>query len=101
MRSPIPFPLFYLFPLAGYWLGLIYYLGAQWSVYEQYTYGWAVPFLCLYLIWQSANRKAQSAEGAGGNAEKLKSGDAEIPVPVSFSAFQLFSVCLLCLLYAP
>jgi exosortase len=45
----------WLFPLCAigcYWAILIYYLGAQWSVYEQYNYGWAVPFLCLYLIWQ-------------------------------------------------
>jgi len=58
-----------LLPLAGYWLVLIYNLGAQWSVYEQYNYGWAVPFLCLYLIW----RRKQKAEGTGGKAEILKS----------------------------
>ena len=38
--------------LAAYWIGLVYQLGAQWSAFEQYNYGWAVPFLCLYLIWQ-------------------------------------------------
>ncbi|MGD0263183.1 MAG: hypothetical protein ABSD29_25740 [Verrucomicrobiota bacterium] len=37
--------------LGCYWLLLIYQLGAQWSVYEQYNYGWAVPFLCGYLLW--------------------------------------------------
>ncbi len=120
MKFPLPSPLFYLLPLAGYWLVLIYYLGAQWSVYEQYNYGWAVPFLCLYLIWRRCARgnaetlkaetlkslapgagEEQKAESAGGKAEKLKSRNAEIPVPFSFSAFQLFSFCFLCLLYAP
>ena len=38
--------------LAGYWASLIYQLGAQWSAFEQYNYGWAVPFLCLYLVWR-------------------------------------------------
>src|SRR6266567_8943387 len=50
--------------LGAYWLSLIHQLGAQWSIYEQYNYGWSVPFLCAYLIWrkvQGARRKAQSA----------------------------------------
>jgi exosortase len=38
--------------LAGFWGILIYHLGFQWSIYDQYNYGWAVPFLCAYLIWK-------------------------------------------------
>src|SRR5438309_1737324 len=38
--------------IGGYWLLLIYNLGAQWSVYEQYGYGWSVPFLCVWLLWK-------------------------------------------------
>ncbi len=79
--------LLYLLPLAGYWLVLIYWLGAQWSVYEQYHYGWAVPFLCLYLLWR--------------NAERRSSRNASPPAAFSVSAFQHFSIFLLCLLYAP
>src|SRR5579862_10051965 len=31
----------------GYlWFVLIRHLSIEWSVNEQYTYGWAVPFLC-------------------------------------------------------
>lgn len=41
-----------LLALGGYWAVLIYQLGAQWSAYEQYNYGWAVPFLCAYLLWE-------------------------------------------------
>ncbi len=41
----------WLFGALGiYWLALIHQLGAQWSVFEQYNYGWAVPFLCVYLF---------------------------------------------------
>ena len=123
----------YLLPLAGYWLILIYYLGVQWSVYDQYRYGWAVPFLCLYLIWRKAKTlKAEKLKAGGGKAE-IGNGESEpaamssrgskldvgclpearrpssvvsspaLPssAPVSFSAFQLFSFFLLCLLYAP
>ena len=38
--------------LGCYWVMLIYQLGAQWSAYEQYNYGWVVPFLCLFLLWE-------------------------------------------------
>lgn len=37
--------------LGAYWLALVYQLGAQWSAYEQYNYGWAVPLLGVYLFW--------------------------------------------------
>jgi exosortase len=107
MWSRFPSAIFFLLPLAGYWLVLIYYLGAQWSVYEQYNYGWAVPFLCLYLAWRKAESGNQKAESTGVkalakvNAEKVTSGNTEIQGAFNFSTFQLFSFCLLCLLYAP
>lgn len=57
------------------WFGVIRLLSPQWSVYEQYQYGWAVPFLCLYLLflrWQDrpwagvgTSPKAESRELAG------------------------------------
>src|SRR2546423_1439447 len=37
---PLVFPLGIL---ACYWLHLVHQLGAQWSLYEQYNYGWSVP----------------------------------------------------------
>src|SRR5689334_6533890 len=49
--------------LAPFWLLLIYQLGAQWMIYQQYNYGWAVPFLCAYFIWlrvQSSEFKVQA-----------------------------------------
>src|SRR6266498_1017201 len=38
--------------LGGFWLIRVRMLSPQWSVYDQYNYGWAVPFLCAYLLWQ-------------------------------------------------
>jgi exosortase len=38
--------------LAAIWVPVVYLLGAQWSLYQQYNYGWAVPLLCLYLAWE-------------------------------------------------
>jgi Transmembrane exosortase (Exosortase_EpsH) len=46
--------------LSCYWLLLIRQLGAQWAIFEQYRYGWFVPFLCLYLVWQRAHRTEPS-----------------------------------------
>src|ERR1017187_6634308 len=70
-----------LFPLCVvgcYWAILIYYLGAQWSVYEQYSYGWAVPFLCLYLVWRKTESRKQKAEmGAPGQLDHEITGPGE------------------------
>ncbi|PYL59055.1 MAG: exosortase, partial [Verrucomicrobia bacterium] len=33
------------------WLLLCWYLSGEWSVNEQYNYGWFVPFFALYLCW--------------------------------------------------
>jgi exosortase len=85
-----------LIPLAGYWLVLIYQLGAQWSAYEQYNYGWAVPFLCFYLIWDRL--KGRNVETL--KVEMLKRG-LWSRSDFSVSAFQRFSVLLLLLLLLP
>lgn len=34
------------------WIGLLKQLRIEWSVNEQYGYGFVVPLLCLYLLWQ-------------------------------------------------
>ena len=33
------------------WFVLCRQLSGEWSVNEQYTYGWFVPFFCAYLFW--------------------------------------------------
>ncbi len=92
--------------LAAFWLVLIYHLGAQWSVYEQYHYGWAVPFLCLYLLWRNGQKQTSvnaetTAPSSLSAIQPLPWQNAESPTAFSFSAFQLFSFFFLCLLYAP
>src|SRR5215467_6232968 len=46
-----------LLPLAFLWFLLIHGLSAQWSTYDQYSYGWAVPFLCACLLWRRLRSK--------------------------------------------
>jgi exosortase len=46
--DPQPWPTLLL--LAGLWLLTINQLRVEWSINPQYTYGWTVPFLALYLF---------------------------------------------------
>src|ERR1035441_1598234 len=77
-----------------YWAILIYYLGAQWSAYEQYNYGWAVPFLCLYLIWQRC--RDNGTTGLRDNRTGLVVSGRVVSSPVV-----LWALALCALLYAP
>jgi exosortase len=84
--------LFPLCALACYWVVLIYYLGAQWSVYAQYNYGWSVPFLCAYLVYA----RIRAGDGRG-EIERIKAGGgSQIPSSI---VYLLLAICAL--LYAP
>ena len=59
--------------LAALWLGLCRELSGEWSVNEQYNFGWFVPVFAVYLFWlrwqdrpaaQIANRNSQIANSA-------------------------------------
>lgn len=63
--------LLWLSPLVFLWQALIRHLSVEWSLNPQYGYGWAVPFLCGYLIWQDPGRiftqkRAECATLRGG-----------------------------------
>jgi exosortase len=38
--------------ISALWLWMCYLLAPQWSFYENYHYGWAVPGLATYLFWR-------------------------------------------------
>src|SRR5262249_54847231 len=49
-----PFPLALAVTLlfvAALWFGLCRELSGEWSVNEQYSFGWFVPFFAIYLFW--------------------------------------------------
>jgi exosortase len=51
-RKQFPFALaLSVFFLAALWFGLCRELSGEWSVNEQYNFGWFVPFFALYLFW--------------------------------------------------
>ena len=58
--SRLPSSILYFLPLAWLWFRLIGQLRIGWSMNPQYAYGWAVPFLCLYLyLAESREQKAR------------------------------------------
>jgi exosortase len=42
----------WLAPLAVLWLTLLRQLSAEWALNPQYQYGWAVPALCVFLLYR-------------------------------------------------
>ncbi|MEI7534098.1 MAG: exosortase/archaeosortase family protein [Verrucomicrobiae bacterium] len=79
--------------LGWLWAVLINHLRVEWTLNPQYGYGWAVPFLCAYLIWQSY-QKAENRKQKTENSVRV--GGFQL----SAFSFQLLIV-LLALLYAP
>jgi exosortase len=43
------------------WAHLINHLHIEWTFNPQYNYGWAVPFLCVYLLWNNLSNRSRSA----------------------------------------
>src|SRR5674476_443544 len=99
------------------WTILINHLRIEWTLNPQYGYGWAVPFLCAFLIWQRMQKPEDvRLREATARQEKLKvesrkqktvsafnfSNFSFFPDQFQLSAFsfQLLFV-LLSLLYAP
>ena len=63
--------------LAAIWAPVVYLLGAQWSLYAEYQYGWAVPFLCLYLAWKRTtdHRPLTTDLELGATDDRLRTTD--------------------------
>ena len=57
-----------LLSLAGVWGMLIYQLQLTWSLNDQYSHGFIVPLLCIYLALK-ANNKEYPEEGTSGPSQ--------------------------------
>ena len=64
----------------------------------QYAYGWAVPFLCAYLLWRKAKCRKQKAEI--GHQKTVVSGPV-VSGPVVCGPAVLWSLAFCALLYLP
>src|SRR5438067_1647170 len=50
---------------AALWLGLWWQLSGEWSVNDQYSYGWFVPFFAIVLFWLRWDDWPQADRPAG------------------------------------
>src|SRR5207249_4187249 len=91
------------------WFVLLNQVRVEWSLNPQYAYGWGVPFLCLYLIWRSAERKMEDGrwkleeargEGAGVSNQGAE-GVAQNPESHLPSSIFYFLLALLALAWLP
>ncbi len=68
--------------LAALWFVLCRQLSGEWSINEQYNYGWFVPFFCAYLFWLRWEDRPEP-EGRGQRSEgrgQPPAGEAYAPV---------------------
>ena len=42
----------FVFPFGVLWLEVVNHLRNEWSLNAEYSYGWAVPFLAIFIFWQ-------------------------------------------------
>jgi exosortase len=61
---------------AALWLGLWRQLSGEWSVNDQYSYGWFVPLFAIVLFWLRFEDANFTAEGAGGQRPEVKRKNA-------------------------
>src|ERR1041385_8477107 len=72
-------------PFVYLWWILIDQLGIECSVNPQYAYGWAVPFLCVYLAWRRCSGRRASdlpvVQSEPTPAPRLPTPDSRLPTP--------------------
>lgn len=87
----------WLLPLAWLWLVLINDLRGEWTVNPQYNYGWAVPFLCAFLMFKKLQVRSRFADAAPTSNLRPPTLGRH---PLRSSLFVLL-LALCALLYAP
>jgi len=83
------------FLLAALWFLLCQQLSAEWSLNEQYSYGWFVPFFALYLFWlRWQDRPAVSDQKSEGprNLRVLIAALLAIPALLLLLPVRLFEI---------
>ena len=81
------------------WFILINQLRLEWAINPQYSYGWAVPFLCAYLGWRRIADNGQPKTGCPSPCLLVRpttSVFCHLPSSIIFFCF-----ALLAFLYAP
>ena len=93
-RSPFVFALSVLF-LAALWFGLCRELSGEWSVNEQYNFGWFVPFFALYLFWlrwQDAPEQEVGSKKSEVRSRRVVAVLIAIPALLALLPVRLFEI---------
>lgn len=83
--------------LLALWAPVTYLTGAQWTIFEQYHYGWAVPLMCLFFAWERARG---IGHGAKCPTAPIALRPCRYALPVSLSALRASRYALSALLLA-
>ncbi len=81
------------------WFVLINHLRAAWANDPQYSYGWAVPFLCLYLAWERLQKSETGSQKQETGRQRLEGEGWRALFSISNFQFLLLFGCAF--LYAP
>src|ERR1043165_7129388 len=69
------------------WLEVIKHVSSEWSLNPQYSYGWAVPFLSIFLLWQRwTTRPVSQTPDSRGLPLLLITGSGLLLFPIRFVA---------------
>ena len=64
------------------WLEIIHQLASEWTLNPQYGYGWTVPFLAAFLLWQRwSTRPAASTPSFSASTLCLTTAAAALLFP--------------------
>src|SRR4051794_12616951 len=79
-----------MWPLAtvialSFWLAACVNLRVEWSLNEQYAYGWAVPFLCAFLFWKRGRSPGETGARLTGQPAMTTGSTGDAPVPLGVS----------------
>ena len=93
-RFPLAFVLSVLF-LGALWFGLCRELNGEWSVNEQYNFGWFVPFfaLCLFLLrWQDRPEQEVGSKKSEVRSQRVAAVLIAIPALFALLPVRLFEI---------
>src|SRR2546428_6865817 len=68
---------------AALWLILWWQLSGEWSVNDQYSYGWFVPFFAIVLFWLRWEDRPKTREDRGQRTEDRKKNALAIGIAIA------------------
>lgn len=93
-RFPLAFAISILFQCA-LWFGLCRELSGEWSVNEQYNFGWFVPFFALYLFalrWQDRPEQKPESQKSEIRSRRVAAVLIAIPALLALLPVRLFEI---------